>query len=433
MIPKLVNNKIPFKKDYQMFIIDQHRFTKDSIKVTMTPTSGFVAGITLNFVGGTITIDWKDGTIENFTSTVEKTHTYVNAGTYVAEIYGDLINITGFTADNCRITNIENLKTGLLTGLNLQSNLISGNLDLSLAPISGTLQLYTNTISSITFASSGNQTLSYCRLLGLPLINLDFSNVPVSGLLDIYNCTSLETITFKNSGNGKLTSFGFYNTKLVNVDLSHVPISGTISGGNNIYLESIIFSNSGNTIITSLNLGNTKLSALDLSNVPIGGVFGISTNALLTSLSFSSTGNANITSFTANSCNFSSLNLSMLTFSGVLQITSNPNLNSITFSSSGNGTMVNFQFDGCNLDYTNFTTFNMNANSIIFEYQDNGATAADVNHTLFDLDSISNSGYTGRSIKIGGTNADPDSSSGGYNGLAAKTSLEGKGFTVTIT
>lgn len=34
---------------------------------------------------------------------------------------------------------------------------------------------------------------------------------------------------------------------------------------------------------------------------------------------------------------------------------------------------------------------------------------------------------------IGGTNADPDTTSGGYNGTAARNSLITKGFTVTIT
>jgi hypothetical protein len=63
---------------------------------------------------------------------------------------------------------------------------------------------------------------------------------------------------------------------------------------------------------------------------------------------------------------------------------------------------------------------------------------ADVNHILVDLYSLvsgepGGGSYTGRVINIGGTNADPDSSSGGYNGTAAKTSLEGKGITVTIT
>ncbi len=57
--------------------------------------------------------------------------------------------------------------------------------------------------------------------------------------------------------------------------------------------------------------------------------------------------------------------------------------------------------------------------------------AAVVNHFLYDLDQISISGYTGRRIYINnGSNATPDASSGGYDGIAAKNSLVAKGFTV---
>lgn len=57
-------------------------------------------------------------------------------------------------------------------------------------------------------------------------------------------------------------------------------------------------------------------------------------------------------------------------------------------------------------------------------------TAAVVNKILADLDAISVAGYTSRSITINGTNAAPDSSSGGFDGLAAKASLQAKAFTV---
>lgn len=74
----------------------------------------------------------------------------------------------------------------------------------------------------------------------------------------------------------------------------------------------------------------------------------------------------------------------------------------------------------------------MNGNNSTLLINNNNMSVADVNHILYDLDSTSASGYTGRVINIGGTNADPDSSSGGYDGLAAKAALEGKGFTITI-
>lgn len=58
-------------------------------------------------------------------------------------------------------------------------------------------------------------------------------------------------------------------------------------------------------------------------------------------------------------------------------------------------------------------------------------TAAEVNRMLVEINAIATSGFTGRSIIMNGTNAAPDSSSGGYDGLTAKTALQSKGFTVT--
>jgi hypothetical protein len=66
-----------------------------------------------------------------------------------------------------------------------------------------------------------------------------------------------------------------------------------------------------------------------------------------------------------------------------------------------------------------------------YRFNDNNYDVATVNKILYDLDSISSSGYSHRRIFIGGTNAAPDSSSGGYNGTAAKSSLESKGFIVS--
>ncbi len=299
---KLINGQIPLKQNYQeMMIIDQYRFEEKKILVTMTPTANFTAGITVNFASGTITIDWKDGSSpENFTSGVEKTHTYVSAGTYVAEIYGNLGNITIFVADSCRITKIENMKTGLLTSLVLHTNLMSGELDLSLCKISGSFLAYTQSSNfSVKFASSGNGLMTNVHIgssnyVGIP----DFSNVPLSG--------------------------------------------GLIANG---------------------NTGSTGF----------------------------------------------------------------------IFSTTGNGTFSSINLSGCNYGYINFLNISTSRNSTLIQLQNNAMTAEEVNHILADLDSISTAGYTGRTINIGGTNADPDSSSGGYNGLAAKTSLEGKGFTVTIT
>jgi len=68
-----------------------------------------------------------------------------------------------------------------------------------------------------------------------------------------------------------------------------------------------------------------------------------------------------------------------------------------------------------------------------WDVKGNGWSAAIVNQVLVNIDGISAAGFTSRSIAIGGTNTDPDTTSGGYDGSAARTSLQGKSFIVTIT
>ena len=61
---------------------------------------------------------------------------------------------------------------------------------------------------------------------------------------------------------------------------------------------------------------------------------------------------------------------------------------------------------------------------------DNDWDVETVNQVLVDFDTISDAGYDNRELDISGSNAAPDSSSGGNDGLAAKASLESKGFVV---
>jgi uncharacterized protein (TIGR02145 family) len=74
-----------------------------------------------------------------------------------------------------------------------------------------------------------------------------------------------------------------------------------------------------------------------------------------------------------------------------------------------------------------------NLEYVFVNLDDNAMTAAQVNKILYDLDAAITSCSGTKYISIGGTNATPDSSSGGFDGCAAKASLEAKGFTVLIT
>jgi len=369
----------------------------DAILITMTPTVLFTAGINLTFASGTLTIDWKDGsTPENFVSGVELTHQYVSAGTYIAEITGDLTNITAFVADNCKITGIANLKTGLLTNFTINNNLYSGGLDMSLAPISGRLWTYTNSgLTGITFASSGNAIITDTRLYSCNFSTLDFTNVPLSGRFECQSNSGLTGITFANSGNAKFTLTRMYSCNLTGtLDLSNNPVGGTVQIYSNPNLTDITFASSGNTIILNFSLASNDLTGtLDLSNVPVG---------------------------------------------TTVQINSNSNLTGITFASSGNGNIFGFLFISNSLNYVDFTNLSFAIINGSLRLENNSMAVADVNHELVDLYSlVSGEGaggdYTGRTIRIDGTNAAPDSSSGGYNGTQAIIDLTAKGITVTTS
>jgi hypothetical protein len=96
-----------------------------------------------------------------------------------------------------------------------------------------------------------------------------------------------------------------------------------------------------------------------------------------------------------------------------------------------------------NLDYVDFTplsgvtllTGSTQGNPRI-SLRDNNMSAGDVNHILVDFSgntTVNPVGWSNVNLNIGGTNSDPDSSSGGYDGLAAIATLTGSPYNWTIT
>ena len=65
-------------------------------------------------------------------------------------------------------------------------------------------------------------------------------------------------------------------------------------------------------------------------------------------------------------------------------------------------------------------------NNATYRFDNNDMNAALVNELLVAFDTISVSGFTNRDIFIGGNNAAPDATSGGFDGLAAIASLTSK-------
>jgi len=96
--------------------------------------------------------------------------------------------------------------------------------------------------------------------------------------------------------------------------------------------------------------------------------------------------------------------------------------------------LINFNYHS-NLGYVDFKTMPnaLNVNLSTIAASNCNWSAAIVNQVLHELNLGAISGFTGRAIDIGGNNADPDTASGGYNGVTAMNALISKGITVNIT
>jgi len=117
---------------------------------------------------------------------------------------------------------------------------------------------------------------------------------------------------------------------------------------------------------------------------------------------------------------------------GIFDVNTSGNLNALILPASTQ-TFSLFDCYNCDLDYFDLTPLTnlTEATSVFINLGNNSMTAEEVNHFLVDLDAMSTGGFLTRTIKIDGSNAAPDGSSGGYDGTTAKANLISKSFTVT--
>jgi hypothetical protein len=98
-------------------------------------------------------------------------------------------------------------------------------------------------------------------------------------------------------------------------------------------------------------------------------------------------------------------------------------------SLTGLSNLVTFQV--YNNQLTTLTDLPSKAN-LNLQLQNNAMTVAEVNENLFICDRDLPTATTGQ-INIAGSNATPDGTSGGFDGLTALSNLLGKGWTVTTS
>ena len=377
------------------------------------------------------------------------------------------VGLTGVT-----FPNVSHRNTGLATspvvyGFNCN---IQGNLNLT--PLTGfpTYVSFTNnSITGITFPSFATMSsapntivLSGCGLF-------DFSSNNITGNLDLtmfrkfYNIFRLDInpnltgVTFSCTGTTNFNEFRINSCNLTgNLNLS--TLSGRLGGiftvRNNPLLTGITFSSSNFMVTTGspppgFFVDNCNLTGtLDMSNITgLNTDFRAYNNLNLTQILHGSS-SSTFVRFLVYSCNLTgTYDLSMLSgLSGSIQIYFNPLLTNVVFPPSVQqfnnvGTNPNdsaFTLGNNDLGYVDFRPLSgaTLVNNSRIRLNDNTMTAAEVNHILVDFVTIATSNPSGWDyvvLNIAGTNADPDSSSGGYDGLAAITTLTGATYNWSIT
>jgi hypothetical protein len=284
-----------------------------------------------------------------------------------------------------------------------------------------TIIIYTNSTKITKFQSNNSRIKS-----------IDLSNilVQIAATFDCSNNAGLTSLIFKNDNNTIAGTFNLFSCNLTTLNLSYVTIStSTFQVYSNTLLSSIVFKNAANTISGTFNASPSAITTLDFSYVTVTTTamyIGIPT---LTNIIFKNAANTISGDFRVNTAGITTLDFSYVTLNlSTFYFYACPNLTSIIFKNAANVLSGIFRGYSCKLNNGLDSSYINWSNGVAIQLENNAMTAAGVNLSLHtrNLDSA-----TGGSFVINGTNAAPDTTSGGYDGVAAKLALQGKGVTVT--
>ena len=366
------------------------------------------------------------------------------------------INLTGITHTNV---------TSNIGAYDVSSCNLTGNLNLTPLPnLGGFFQTsFNSNLTGITHTPSTRNFFLYsannCNLTG----NLDLTSFSgLGGQLILYSNPNLTGITHTSSSRS-FSNYLVYNCNLTgNLDLTPLSgLGGTLNLDTNPNLTGVSHSVSSE-IFTGYYISNCNLiGGHNLSMFSnLGGQIQMSNNINLTGVTHTAS-TKNIFFYNIANCNLTgTLDISMFSNFGTansgdtissLRLFNNPNLIDIKlpistkyFKNNGNiESNATIQLYSCNLDYVDFKPFSgatflsgVTIGNPRIVLRDNNMSAGDVNHILDDFKyNVTNNptGWSNVNLNIGGSNSDPDSSSGGYDGLAAISFLTGSPYNWTIT
>ena len=404
------------------------------------------------------TVDWGDGTIVSYDAsslTQNLSHTYSGAGTRLIQVFNDrettelVINGTGMTSlDLLRATKWTNLNIGNNASLTQilwpQQNLevidiieavnisLSGTLNLLFSTnLGGAIDFDNGDLDFVIFPNS-SQVITELRFKSNNL----GGNVSAGGLTGLsgaidFGGNILLTGFICPPSSGVISKFDFAACDLSYLDLSPLTgLGGSIDIGQNSNMTYVLFPTSSE-IVTKLDLVGSGINQdIDLSGMTgLGGDLQFQTNNSVTDIIFPTSSVAISDLIAYNMDSLTDIDITGLTnLTGDVRFSGNNSQTRLRLPATS-GTMQRLRLYSNDLGYEDMSGLTFQSTNIEIRIDSNSMTATEVNHWLVDMDTVLGTG-TG-TIKTDGSNAAPDGTSGGYDGLTAKANLISKGYTVT--
>lgn len=431
--------------------------------------------------------DLGDGTIIKYDLAIS--HTYADSTTKTVKLYGKgtcNITIVDFNADNIvgtidlsnntfkSLTTVQLYGNASLTGITMPSVMtstfnnfsayqcnITGTLNLSMITAwtgTGTIQVHYNSLmTAVTLPSSATGAMATLQFsfTGVSSLNLSaFSALYNGASIQATDCPSLTRVTFASTiTSGYITNLSFTSSNLTGtLDLSMFKSFNTAGAGSTIALRAlpnltgVTFTNQTITgligMFTAYSSGLTgNLNLSKLNRFTANATVELYSCPNLTGVTFSTPVTGNINTLSIYGCNsLTTIDLSPFTSfaaSSTLVFYNNPNLVNLIFSPTtwAAGSLYRLSVNNCpKLGYVDLSKLGagLNAASMQITFNGDGWSAASVNNLLYVVNSIISSGYASRTINLAGTGmVAPDTTSGGYDGVAAKAAIIAKGVSVT--
>ena len=379
--------------------------------------------------------------------TFDPSITYTGGGTPkwvfedASELTGTNISTTGNGLDGTTqdvVLKVQSLAN--VTAFTAYDDELIGSLDLTTLTGLTSLAVYDNNLTGLTllfsqdftsFDIGGNSGLtiagSYFATPSFTNAYFDAGGIEITG-----------TLTFKASSTFTAIELRSVST-MTGADLSNCTFSGGESTEIDLGLISTctvitLPSSSGGTI-GKIRADSTGITSLDVSGLVIYKHLSFSGCTSLTTVTYGTQTNA-WTNLIGNGCTSLAGEQDISSFTHVpnyIYYDGSP-ITDLNLPTSSNTITNGIYLKGCNLstitNLANCTNLSA-ANNFVLDVRNNAMTSGEVNVILNDFNTISGSGYTGRSVKIEGTNSDP--TSGPPDGDAAEVGLTDKGFLVTVS